>query len=61
MTKKVTKGITLPKEMIKKLDQIRGDISRSRYIYRAVGIIHEKGDDSGLNDRKLLNLMLIPL
>jgi len=36
-------GITLPKEMIKKLDQIRGDISRSRYIYRALESYMKKG------------------
>jgi metal-responsive CopG/Arc/MetJ family transcriptional regulator len=29
-------GITLPKSMIQKIDQKRGDIPRSRYIRRAV-------------------------
>jgi metal-responsive CopG/Arc/MetJ family transcriptional regulator len=29
-------GITLPKSMIKKIDQRRGDIARSRYIRRAI-------------------------
>jgi metal-responsive CopG/Arc/MetJ family transcriptional regulator len=29
-------GITLPKSMIKKIDQKRGDIARSRYIRRAI-------------------------
>ena len=29
-------GITLPKSMIQKIDQKRGDIARSRYIRRAV-------------------------
>jgi metal-responsive CopG/Arc/MetJ family transcriptional regulator len=29
-------GITLPKSMIQKIDQRRGDIPRSRYIRRAV-------------------------
>ena len=29
-------GITLPKPMIQKIDQKRGDIPRSRYIRRAV-------------------------
>ena len=29
-------GITLPKSMIQKIDQKRGDIHRSRYIRRAI-------------------------
>jgi metal-responsive CopG/Arc/MetJ family transcriptional regulator len=29
-------GITLPKSMIQKIDQKRGDIPRSRYIRRAI-------------------------
>ena len=29
-------GITLPKSIIQKIDQVRGDIPRSRYIRRAV-------------------------
>ena len=29
-------GITLPKSMIQKIDQRRGDIPRSRYIRRAI-------------------------
>jgi metal-responsive CopG/Arc/MetJ family transcriptional regulator len=29
-------GITLPKSIIQKIDQRRGDIARSRYIRRAV-------------------------
>jgi metal-responsive CopG/Arc/MetJ family transcriptional regulator len=29
-------GITLPKSIIKKIDQKRGDIPRSRYIRRAI-------------------------
>jgi len=29
-------GITLPKSMIQKIDQRRGDIARSRYIRRAI-------------------------
>ena len=29
-------GITLPKSMIQKIDQKRGDIARSRYIRRAI-------------------------
>jgi metal-responsive CopG/Arc/MetJ family transcriptional regulator len=34
MTEKI--GITLPKSIIQKIDQKRGDIPRSRYIRRAV-------------------------
>ena len=34
MTEKI--GITLPKSMIQKIDQRRGDIPRSRYIRRAI-------------------------
>ena len=29
-------GITLPKSMIQKIDQKRGDIARSRYIRKAI-------------------------
>jgi metal-responsive CopG/Arc/MetJ family transcriptional regulator len=38
-------GITLPKSMIQKIDQKRGDIPRSRYIRRAI----EKYLDSSSN------------
>ena len=34
MTEKI--GITLPKSIIQKIDQKRGDIPRSRYIRRAI-------------------------
>jgi metal-responsive CopG/Arc/MetJ family transcriptional regulator len=34
MTEKI--GITLPKSILQKIDQKRGDIARSRYIRRAV-------------------------
>ena len=34
MTEKI--GITLPKSIIQKIDQKRGDIARSRYIRRAI-------------------------
>ena len=43
-------GITLPKSVIQKIDQRRGDIPRSRYIRRAVerylGSNNSKGIDS---------------
>jgi metal-responsive CopG/Arc/MetJ family transcriptional regulator len=34
MTEKI--GITLPKSIVQKIDQKRGDIARSRYIRRAI-------------------------
>ena len=34
MTEKI--GITLPKSILQKIDQKRGDIARSRYIRRAI-------------------------
>jgi metal-responsive CopG/Arc/MetJ family transcriptional regulator len=34
MTEKI--GITLPKSILQKIDQRRGDIARSRYIRRAI-------------------------
>ena len=41
-------GITLPKSMIQKIDQKRGDIPRSRFIRRAVEsyLGRSKGTDS---------------
>jgi metal-responsive CopG/Arc/MetJ family transcriptional regulator len=36
-------GITLPKSMIQKIDQKRGDIPRSRFIRRAVESFLDKG------------------
>ena len=41
-------GITLPKSMIQKIDQKRGDIPRSRFIRRAVETYlgRSKGTDS---------------
>jgi len=34
MTEKI--GITLPKSILLKIDQRRGDIARSRYVWRAI-------------------------
>jgi metal-responsive CopG/Arc/MetJ family transcriptional regulator len=36
-------GITLPKSIIQKIDQRRGDIPRSRFIRRAVESYLDKG------------------
>jgi metal-responsive CopG/Arc/MetJ family transcriptional regulator len=36
-------GITLPKSIIQKIDQKRGDIPRSRFIRRAVESFLDKG------------------
>jgi metal-responsive CopG/Arc/MetJ family transcriptional regulator len=36
-------GITLPKSMIQKIDQKRGDIPRSRFIRRTVESFLDKG------------------
>jgi metal-responsive CopG/Arc/MetJ family transcriptional regulator len=38
-------GITLPKSIIQKIDQRRGDIPRSRFIRRAVESYLDKGMD----------------
>jgi metal-responsive CopG/Arc/MetJ family transcriptional regulator len=42
-------GITLPKSMIKKIDNMRGDIPRSRYIRRAVENYLSKNKDNSEN------------
>jgi hypothetical protein len=48
-------GITLPKSIIQKIDQRRGDIPRSRYIRRAIERYFgnsNKGIDNNDNDNK---------
>jgi metal-responsive CopG/Arc/MetJ family transcriptional regulator len=49
-------GITLPKSIIQKIDQKRGDIPRSRYIRRAIerylGSNSSKDIDSSQKRRK---------
>ena len=46
-------GITLPKSMIQKIDQKRGDIPRSRYIRRAIERYLGSSKDIDKTDNKV--------
>ena len=47
-------GISIPTELLSKIDKDRGDISRSRYIVRIIERVYFKKGESQLNTNKIL-------